>query len=147
MTIVGGGVATTAGGIKLLRIYALFRQGEHELERLIHPNVIGGSGENVRRLRQDGAHAAWIFFMIFGLTVFAVLVALSLSGVPFAQSLILAVAAITTTGPLATFAGPVPIAYGGLSPGAQTALAVAMVIGRLEILAVLALFAPDSWRR
>jgi trk system potassium uptake protein len=147
LTMIGGGVATTAGGIKLLRVYALFRQVEHELDRLVHPNLVGGAGEYVRRLRQEGAHAAWIFFMIFGLTIFVAVVALSLSGVAFVQSIILSVAALTNTGPLAMIAGPTPIAYAGLSSGAQAVLAIMMVAGRLEILALLALFAPDSWRK
>ena len=46
LALIGGGVATTAGGVKLLRVYALFRHGERELERLIHPNSVGGDGDH-----------------------------------------------------------------------------------------------------
>jgi trk system potassium uptake protein len=147
LVIMGGGVATTAGGVKLLRIYALFRQGEHELVRLVHPNAISGRGDTARRLRQEGAYLAWIFFMIFALTLGAIMAALTLTGITFIDAMILSVAALSTTGPLAAVAGPEPISYAALSGGAQAILGLAMVVGRLETLALLVLFAPDSWRR
>lgn len=147
LVIMGGGVATTAGGVKLLRVYALFRQGEHELVRLVHPNAVSGRGDTARRLRQEGAYLAWIFFMIFALTLGAIMTALTLTGNTFTDAMILAVSSLSTTGPLAAIAGPVPISYGALSAASQAVLAIAMVIGRLETLALLVLFAPDSWRR
>ncbi len=147
LVIMGGGVATTAGGVKLLRVYALFRQGEHELIRLVHPNVISGRGDTARRLRGEGAYLAWIFFMIFALTLGVIMAALTLTGNTFADAMILSVAALSTTGPLAAVAGPEPISYGALSGASQAILGVAMVVGRLETLALLVLFAPDSWRR
>ena len=45
VAVMGGGVATTAGGIKLLRLYALYRHGLRELDRLIHPNALGRRGQ------------------------------------------------------------------------------------------------------
>jgi trk system potassium uptake protein len=113
----------------------------------VHPHAISWRGETVRRLRQEGAFLAWIFFMIFALTVGVVLAALTLTGIPFTQAMILSVAALSTTGPLAAVAGPDPISYGTLPTAAQVILAVTMVVGRLETLALLVLFAPDSWRR
>ncbi len=147
LAIVGGGVATTAGGVKLLRVYALFRHGERELELLVHPNSVGGRGEGARRLRQQGAITAWIFFMLFAITIAAVMMALSLAGVSFEAAMVLAVSALTTTGPLAEIAGTTRILYSDLNTPAQAIVAVAMVVGRLETLAILALFAPDGWHR
>jgi trk system potassium uptake protein len=147
LAIIGGGVATTAGGVKLLRVYALFRHGERELERLVHPSSIGGKGAAARRLREEGAYVAWIFFILFAVTIAIVMMALSLVEQPFEAAMILAVSALTTTGALAETAGVQPILYGELDGAAQAILAVTMVIGRLETLAILALFAPDGWRR
>ncbi len=147
LAIVGGGVATTAGGVKLLRVYALFRHGERELERLVQPNSVGGKGALARRLRQEGAYLAWIFFMIFALTIAVVMMALALVGVRFEASMVLAVAALTTTGPLAATAGSAPVSYADLDAAAQLILAATMVVGRLETLAILALLVPEGWRR
>ena len=38
VAVMGGGIATTAGGVKLLRLYALYRHGLREMDRLIHPS-------------------------------------------------------------------------------------------------------------
>ncbi len=147
LAMMGGGIATTAGGLKLLRVYALARHGEREMDRLVHPSSIGGGGHGERRLRQSGAYVAWIFFMLYAITFAVVIAALSLRGLEFDQSLVLTVAAVTTTGPLAALAGDVPIRMLELTFSEKAILATAMIVGRVEILAILALLAPGVWRR
>ena len=150
LVMVGGGVATTAGGIKLLRIHALWRHGLHEMEKLVQPSLVAGGGERVRHLRSDGAYLAWLAFMLFVLSLAAVTAALGLAGVGFEAALVLAIAALSTTGPLAGMAGiagePGQV-WAALEAGPQAILAGAMVLGRLELLAIVALLAPESWRR
>ncbi len=147
MALIGGGVATTAGGVKLLRIYALYRHGEREQQRLLHPSSIGGGGREARRIRKQGAVISWVFFMLFALSIAAVMLMLSLTGVQFETSMVLAVSALSTTGPLASVAAETPIAYSGIPDPAKAILAVAMVLGRLETLAIIALFNPEIWQR
>ena len=146
LSLIGGGVATTAGGVKLLRVYALFKHGERELGRLVHPNSIGGAGAEARRIRRQGAYISWIFFMLFALSIAAVMLLLTLTGVQFETAMVLAVAAISTTGPLAEVAAETPILYSGIPDAAKVILAFTMVLGRLELLALIALFNPDFWR-
>lgn len=147
LAMVGGGVATTAGGVKLLRIYALYKNGQREIERIIHPTSVAGSGPAVRHLRRQGAYVAWIFFMLFALSVSLVMLLLAYNGVGFDNALVLTIAALTTTGPLANVVTETPISYGALSPIVKMVLGAAMVVGRLETLAVIALLNPDTWRR
>ncbi|MBA3911171.1 MAG: potassium transporter TrkH [Rhodobacter sp.] len=146
LAIMGGGTATTAGGVKLLRVYALLRHGERELERIIHPNSVGGGGGAARRLRRDGAQLAWVFFMLFAITIAILVATLSLLGVGFETALVLAIAALTTTGQLADLGAATPIAYGDLSDSVKLALGIAMIVGRLETLALLALLLPIRGR-
>jgi len=146
LAIVGGGIATTAGGVKLLRVYALAQQGKRELDRIIHPNSVGGKGPEARRLRREGAYAAWVFFMLFALSIGLSTAALTLTGLAFEPSLVLGIAALTTTGPLAQVAAAEPLSYAVLSDPVKAILAVTMVVGRLETLALVALFAPGNWR-
>lgn len=147
LAIIGGGVATTAGGVKLLRVYALFRHGERELEKLIHPSSIGGQGSQARRMRREGAYFAWLFFMLFALTIAVSTAVLTMMLLSFEQALVLTLAALSTTGQLADLAGAEPISYASLQDSAKAFLAVVMVVGRLETLAILALLAPSSWQR
>jgi trk system potassium uptake protein TrkH len=147
MALIGGGVATTAGGVKLLRIYALYRHGEREQARLLHPSSVGGGGREARLVRKQGAFISWVFFMLFALSIAAVMLMLSLTGVQFETSMVLAVSALSTTGPLASVAAESPIAYSGIPDAAKAILAAAMVLGRLETLAIIALFNPEIWQR
>ncbi len=146
LALIGGGVATTAGGVKLLRIYALFRHSERELQRLLHPSSVSGGGREARRIRKQGAYISWIFFMLFAMSIAGVMLALSLTGVQFETTMILAVSALTTTGPLADIAAESPISFSGIPDAAKVILAFAMVLGRLETLAIIALFNPEIWR-
>jgi len=146
LALIGGGVATTAGGVKLLRIYALFRHSERELQRLLHPSSVSGGGREARRIRKQGAYISWIFFMLFAMSIAGVMLALSLTGVQFETTMILAVSALTTTGPLADIAAESPISFSGIPDAAKVILVFAMVLGRLETLAIIALFNPEIWR-
>ena len=146
LALVGGGVATTAGGVKLLRVYALYKHGLRELERLVHPNSVGGSGGEARHLRRRGAYMAWLFVMLMTLSVGVTMAAFSLTGQSLEQSLVLTVAALTTTGPLAAVAGAAPVSYAALTAAGKLVLTAAMILGRLETLAIVALLVPSRWR-
>ncbi|MBT2132033.1 TrkH family potassium uptake protein [Aliiroseovarius lamellibrachiae] len=147
VALVGGGVATTAGGAKLMRVYALYVHGRRELDKLVHPSSVGGSGTDARHMRGRGAYMAWVFFMLLAMSVALVASALALTGQEFESALILTLAALTTTGPLAQIAAVDPISYADLNDAAKLVMAAAMVLGRLETLAIIALFNPESWRR
>lgn len=147
LSLIGGGVATTAGGIKLLRVYALWKHSQREIERLVHPSSVGGAGAEARQIRRQGAQIAWIFFMLFTISIAAVMVLVSLTGVQFETAMVLAVSALSTTGPLAAIAAETPISYAGIPDFGKVVLAFAMVLGRLEALAIIALLNPEFWRR
>ncbi|MDN5786996.1 potassium transporter TrkG [Pseudorhodobacter sp.] len=147
LAMMGGGIATTAGGLKLLRVYALARHGEREMDRLVHPSSVGGGGDAERRLRQGGAYVAWIFFMLYAITFAIFIAALSLRGLEFEKGLVLTIASVTTTGPLVAMASDVPIRMVELSFSEKAILGAAMIVGRVEILAILALLSPRVWRR
>ncbi|MFP4043356.1 MAG: potassium transporter TrkG [Rhodosalinus sp.] len=147
LAIIGGGVATTAGGVKLLRIYALYLHGLREMEKLVHPSSVGRAGGFSRRLRRQGAFIAFVFFMLFALSLTLTSLAFAALGSGFEEAMVLAVAALTTTGPLIVWAPETPIALIELSQGGKLTLAGAMILGRFELLAIVALLSPALWRR
>lgn len=147
LAMIGGGVATTAGGVKLLRVFALYLNGLREIERLVHPSSVGSAGPLSRRIRRQGAFVAWIFFMLFALSLALVTVVLGGLGVDFDAALVLAIAALSTTGPLTAVALDQPIALVELAPAAKLVFGAAMVLGRLETLAIIALLSPNLWRK
>lgn len=145
LAIMGGGIATTAGGVKLLRAYALFKHGGRELERLVRPSSVSGSGARKRGLRREGALIAWVFVMVFLVAIGVTMLALSLTGMSFESSLTAAVSALSNTGQL------FPVTTGrpwhiSVPEEARAVLVVAMVLGRVEILALIAMLNCDNWR-
>lgn len=146
LAIMGGGIATTAGGVKLLRAYALFKHGERELERLMRPSSVLGSDARKRGLRREGAQIAWVFVMLFLVALALVFLALSLTGLGFEPSLSAGVAALSNTGPLFPVTTGLSWANSVTAEG-RAVLDIAMVLGRVEILALIAMLNPDNWRR
>ncbi|SDN32746.1 trk system potassium uptake protein TrkH [Lutimaribacter pacificus] len=147
VAMIGGGVATTAGGVKLLRVWALYLQGLREMERLVHPSSVGRAGAGSRRLRRQGAYIAWIFFMLFAISVTLFTLVLAWIVGDLEQALVLTIAALSTTGPLVTLAAENPVVLADLAIVGKLVFCAGMVLGRLETLAIIALVSSDLWRR
>jgi trk system potassium uptake protein TrkH len=145
LAIVGGGIATTAGGVKLLRVAGLFRHATQELDLVIHPNAVAGTMGG-RQIARGGTYLAWVFFMLFACTIVAVTGLLTLTAEPFESALVLAISALTNTGPLAVQMVEVPAPWTEVDGPGRVILGAAMVVGRLETLAILALLLPEGWK-
>ncbi|MEM8787530.1 MAG: potassium transporter TrkG [Pseudomonadota bacterium] len=146
LCFLGGGIATTTGGIKLLRAYALYKHGVREMQRLVHPNSVGGAGITARRIRKEGAQIAWVFLMLFLVSLSATIVALTLFGRSFEDALALATAALTNTGPAAELLDG-QVRYSALAAGERLVLGAAMLVGRLEVLVLVSVIHLNPLRR
>ena len=146
LALIGGGVATTAGGVKLLRVYALYLNGAREIERLIHPSSVGRATAASRRLRREGAFFAWVFFMLVAMTIAAMTALFALAGVIFENAVLLSIATLANTGPLLTSAAEIPFVLAAQSDAVKLLMCLGMVLGRLEMLAIIVMLTPDAWR-
>lgn len=142
LVLLGGGGYSTAGGLKLFRTGALFAQANRELARLVHPHGIRPSRIGTQPYNIQIMKAAWSAFMAFLVSIALLALAVSWTGIDFDATLIAAVSAISNVGQLYEAMRPV----GGSWPGyaefsgwTQLVLAAGMLVGRLEILAFLAL--------
>lgn len=147
LAALGGGVASTAGGIKLFRAFALFQHGTRELEHLSLPRVIDRPRRPGGRLDRAAVVNAWVFTMLFMAAMSVTLLALTLTGMTFERALIGSISALANTGPAFPLVEQDPAAYAKLSATARMLLCAAMVLGRIEVLAVVALLNPRWWRR
>ena len=146
LAVMGGGIATTAGGVKLLRLFALYRHGVREMDLLIHPRSVPLRGAADRQISRRGPQIAFIFLMLFLISLAVTMIALSAVGVGFDQSLALAIATLTTTGPAIRSLGE-GLAYSDLDGAVRVILCIAMIVGRMEALVIFALFNPAFWRQ
>lgn len=144
LAAMGGGVASTAGGLKLFRAYALFRHGSAELARMVHPHMIETARTPAGRLTRADVMNAWVYMALFLAAMATGTALLTLTEAPFALSLEATIAALSNTGPALVMVTGDPAAYKALAPEARLALCGAMILGRIEILAFVALLNPGA---
>lgn len=145
LAAVGGGAATTAGGIKLIRAYALVRHGFRELERIAKPDSVFGVGEGMRGMMRRGAVIAWTFIMLYFMVLLLVVLGLTATGLRFEDALIAATAALSNTGPVFEMVSANGSTFADLDVTARCVLAIAMIAARIEMLALIAIFNTDIW--
>ena len=138
LCLFGGGLATTAGGIKLLRISVLFSTFANETGKLLHPSSVHRSNINFKSL-EISVFMAWIYVMLFVVSLALMTIIFAMFGILFEEALILAVSCLTNTGPIIEVLGSEPLLISELPQFAKLALVASMVLGRLEILVVLSL--------
>ncbi|MGF1500609.1 MAG: potassium transporter TrkG [Paracoccaceae bacterium] len=146
LAAIGGGAATTAGGIKLIRAYALMRHGVREMQRVAQPYSVLGIGTQTRALLREGPALVWSFVMLFIFGVLISMLALTALGLGFEAALVAAIAALSNTGPAFALAAEGQRGFADLDHAARGVLAVTMVLGRVELLALIAVLSPDAWQ-
>ncbi|MBB3331473.1 trk system potassium uptake protein TrkH [Halomonas campaniensis] len=141
---VGGCSGSTGGGMKVIRIILILKQGMREVMRLIHPNAV--IAVKVGRVSvPDGiAQAVWGFFSVYVMLFFLMLVGVMATGVDQVTAWSTVASALNNLGPAL---GEASGHYGDLPSLAKWILVIAMLLGRLEIFTVLVLFTPAFWRR
>lgn len=150
LVLVGGATLSTAGGIKLMRIALLVKQSSRELKRLTHPRGIIRTNFGRRSISIQIMKSVWSFFVLF-LVVFALLAALlAASGLGFEAALVAAASAIGNAGPAYdlvrdSMQGGSP-SYPEMTEVTKWILMAGMVLGRLELLALVALFSREQWQ-
>ena len=143
-SFIGGCAGSTAGGMKVIRVILLVKQGYRELKRLIHPNSkikvkIGDTAINERTLE-----TIWGFFAIYVFVFISVMLLLMLSGLDFTTSFSAVAATINNLGP---GQGDVLLNYANISDLNKWILSFSMIVGRLEIFTLLVIFIPDFWKK
>ena len=142
--IIGACAGSTGGGMKMIRILLIFKQGFREVQRLIHPKAIipiklGGNVVSDRVIE-----AVWGFFAVYVMAFMVMLLALLATGLDIITAFSAVGACINNLGPgLADVAET----YGHLPVVAKWILCFAMLLGRLEVFTLLVLFTPMFWRR
>jgi trk system potassium uptake protein len=146
LMFMGGMAGSTAGGIKAMRIYVLFKQGATELRRAIHPRAIGVTRLGQKAL-EEGVVLNILGFVLLFLFIFAAgVLALALLGHDLPTAIGASVATIANIGPGIARVGAVEH-FGWMDPWSHLLLVFLMIVGRLEIFTVLLLFHPGLWRR
>lgn len=146
LMFIGGCAGSTTCGIKVFRIQILWLFIINELKKTIYPRGIFPLSYNKEKISKHFMSSIISFVFLYFLIFFLVAMLLSLSGLDFITSFSGAATAISNVGPgLGKIIGPSGN-FSELSNYAKWILSFAMLLGRLEIFALLILFFPGFWR-
>ena len=146
LMFIGGCAGSTTCGIKIFRIQILYSFVSNQLKKIIYPK-----GIFVLKYNQNPVDnkfiASIISFIYMYLVIFFVISALlSLTGLDFITSISGAATSISNVGPgLGSIIGPNGN-FSSLPDISKWILSLGMILGRLELFAILVLFLPSFWR-
>ncbi len=146
LMFIGGCAGSTACGIKIFRLQMLLIFLKNQVKKLIYPNSITITKYNNHKISDDFIRSVIIFIFSFLFIFLIIAMLLSISGLDFVTSISGAASSISNVGPgLGDIIGP-DGNYKSLPNLSKWILAIGMLLGRLELFAVLVLFFPSFWR-
>ncbi len=146
LMFIGGCAGSTTCGIKVFRLQILYSFVSNQLKKIIYPK-----GIFVLKYDQNPVDNKFIasiisFIFMYFVIFFTITALLSLTGLDFITSISGAATSISNVGPgLGSIIGPNGN-FSSLPDISKWILSVGMILGRLELFAILVLFLPSFWR-
>ena len=140
----GGCAGSTGGGMKVIRILLLYKQGIREVKRLIHPSGVFSIKLGAHSVPERVIEAVWGFFSVYMLVFVFMLMALLATGIDQVTAWSAVGATLNNLGP---GLGGVAAHYGDLNDPAKWVLCLSMLLGRLEVFTLIVIFSPMFWRK
>jgi len=146
LMFIGGCAGSTTCGIKIFRLQILFLFLKNQIKKLIYPNSIFLIKYNDQKISDKFINSVIIFIFSYLFLFMLLAVLLSISGLDFLSSISGAATSISNVGPgLGEMIGPNGN-FKDVSDISKWLLSFGMLLGRLELFAVLVLFLPSYWR-
>ena len=143
LSFMGGCAGSTAGGIKVMRIQLMYKQGHKEIVRLIHPNAVLSIKSNGQVINPNIMAAVTAFFSMYIFSFAIIGFLLTVAGLDWVTAFSAAAACLNNLGP---GLGEVANSYASINDAAKWILSFAMLLGRLELFTLLVLFTVTFWR-
>ncbi len=146
LMFIGGCAGSTACGIKIFRLQMLLVFLKNQITKLISPNSVIIVKYNNQKISDDFLKSVITFIFSFLLIFLIIALLLSITGLDFLTAISGAASAISNVGPgLGEIIGP-DGNYKNIPDISKWILAFGMLLGRLELFAILVLFFPSFWR-
>ncbi len=143
ISFVGGCAGSTGGGMKVIRVLLLVKQGIREITQVVHPSAQIPVKVGAKAMPERVIAAVWGFFALYVATFSVMMLLLMATGMDQVTAFSAVAACLNNLGP---GLGDVGAHYGDISAVAKWILAFAMLLGRLEIFTLVVLFTPAFWR-
>ena len=146
LMFIGGCAGSTTCGVKIFRLQMLFIFLKNQIRKLIFPNSVFIVNYNNQKIEDSFINSVIIFIFSYLFLFLIIAMLLSISGLDFLSAISGAATSISNVGPgLGEMIGPNGN-FSEVSNISKWILSISMLLGRLEIFAVLVLFLPSFWR-
>ena len=147
LMFIGGCAGSTACGIKIFRVQILYQFILNQLKKIIYPRGVFFIKYDKSNINNKFMSSIISFIYLYIIIFFLITALLSLTGLNFITSISAAATSISNVGPgLGEMVGPNGN-FSELSNISKWILSFAMILGRLELFAILVLFIPSFWRK
>ncbi|SFV68850.1 Potassium uptake protein TrkH [hydrothermal vent metagenome] len=143
LSFVGASTGSTSGGMKVVRILLLLKQGMNEIKHLIHPNICNAVKLGNKIVPERTMISIWGFFSLYVFSFIIIMIALMITGLDQVTAFSATATSINNLGP---GLGVVALNYESINDTAKWILSFSMLLGRLEIITLIALFHRAFWR-
>ncbi|MCL6414254.1 TrkH family potassium uptake protein [Aestuariirhabdus sp. Z084] len=140
----GACAGSTGGGMKVIRVLLIYRQGVREITRMLHPNAVIPIKLGRKAVPDRVGEAVWGFFSAYVFIFILLFLALIATGLDLPTAFSTVASCMNNLGPAL---GDASMTYAELPDSSKWILSFAMLLGRLEIFTLLVLFTPMFWRR
>jgi trk system potassium uptake protein TrkH len=137
---------STGGGIKMIRTRILYKQGQREMVKLLHPAVIDPLKVGSQVIPNNVVFSVLGFIFFYFFSVLILTFVLLGSNLDFISAFTAVIACINNAGPGLGVVGPATN-YGSLTDFQTWVCSLAMLLGRLEIFSLIIIFTPAFWRK
>lgn len=145
LMFIGGCAGSTAGGLKISRVIALVKMGGKKLRQAINPKRVGVIVYEGKPMEERTQNDIALYFILYVITFMLLVVLISFENLDFATTFSAVATTFNNVGPGLGDVGPTGN-FGFLSDFSKLVLSFGMVAGRLEIMPLILLFAPSTWR-
>ncbi len=146
LMFLGGCAGSTSGGLKVMRIDLIAKFIGNDLYRIIHPHAVRHIRFNERPVSISVINGVVGFFLIFMLLLGVVTLIITAFNVDMNTAFSATLSSLSNVGPGLGSVGPVSN-YGHLPEAVKIILCLCMLLGRLEIYAILVLLLPEYWKK
>jgi len=140
MAITGGAAISTSGGLKMLRVVMMFKLARRELEKLAYPRAVDRTRHSGRVVGEDLFAMVAVYFVAYMMLLAVTAAIAGMHGLSLDAAVPTAVAALANVGPVGELVAGAAGAPESFPPSLKLVLSLIMVIGRVEVLALLGLF-------
>ncbi|MEL6830352.1 MAG: hypothetical protein AAFO63_09480 [Pseudomonadota bacterium] len=139
--LIGGSALSAAGGVKLGRLIVLSKRVTLEFTQLGYRGSVQTFTFRGRRQSEETVMGVWVYLVGYIIAAVVGILLLSLIGQPFPYAIRTAIGSLTNAGHILAGAGELT------NPALQIGAILGMILGRIEVIALVPALSPSFWQR